>query len=47
MSQDMAFLGLLPLKRIFDHPNKVLVDNDGEFDNTEFQALCENVNIRI
>ena len=33
--------------RIFDHPNKILVDNDGEFDNTEFQALCEDVNIRI
>ena len=28
-------------------PIKILVDNDGEFDNTEFQALCENVNIRI
>ena len=32
---------------IFGHPNKILVDNDGEFDNTEFQALCENFNISI
>ena len=32
---------------IFGHPNKILVDNDGEFDNTEFQTLCDNFNIRI
>ena len=27
---------------IFGHPNKILVDNGGEFDNTEFQTLYEN-----
>ena len=32
---------------IFGHPNKILVDNGGEFDNTEFQTLCDNFNIRI
>ena len=32
---------------IFGHPNKILVDNGGEFDNTEFQTLCKNFNIRI
>ena len=31
---------------IFGHPNKILVGNGGEFDNTEFQTLCENFNIR-
>ena len=32
---------------IFGHPNKTLVDSGGEFNNTEFQTLCENFNIRI
>ena len=32
---------------IFGHPNKILVDNGGEFNNTEFQILRENFNIRI
>ena len=32
---------------IFGHTNKILVDNGGEFDNTEFQTLCENFYIRI
>ena len=32
---------------IFGHPNKILVDNGGEFGNTQFQMLCENFNIRI
>ena len=44
----------LIVKKIFQHwigtfgyPNKILVDNGGEFDNGEFQTLCENFNIRI
>ena len=32
---------------IFGHPGKVLVDNGGEFNNTEFQTLCENFNVSI
>ena len=32
---------------IFGHPNKILIDNGGDFDNTEFQTLCENFNITI
>ena len=32
---------------IFDHPNKILVDNGGESDNIDFQKLCVNFNIRI
>ena len=28
---------------IFGHPNKILVDNGREFNNTEFQTLCENL----
>ena len=32
---------------IFDHPNKTLIDNSEEFDNTEFQTLCNNFIIRI
>ena len=32
---------------IFGHPNKILIDNGGDFDNTEFQTLCENFNTRI
>ena len=31
---------------IFGHPNKILGDNGEEFDNAEFQTLCENFNIR-
>ena len=31
---------------IFGHPNKILADNGGEFDNAEFQILCENFDIR-
>ena len=34
-------------KGIFGHFNKILVDNGGEFVNTEFPTLCENLNIRI
>ena len=32
---------------ICDHPNKISVDNGGEFDNAEFQTLFENFDIRI
>ena len=32
---------------IFGHTKKTLVDNGGEFDNTEFQTLCEKFYIRI
>ena len=32
---------------ILGHPNKILIDNGGEFDNTEFQTLCENLNTRL
>ena len=32
---------------IFGCPNKILVDDAGEFENTEFQTFCENINIRI
>ena len=32
---------------IFGSPKKFLVDNDGEFNNEDFQLLCENVNICI
>ena len=33
--------------RIFGHPKKVLVDNGGEFDNSEFIDFCENMNIKV
>lgn len=33
--------------KIFGYPNKILVDNGGEFDNHEFQDFCENLNIKI
>ena len=33
--------------KIFGYPNKILVDNGGEFDNGEFQDFCENLNIKI
>ena len=32
---------------IFDHPNNILLDNGREFGNTEFQTLCENLNVRL
>ena len=32
---------------IFTHSNKIVVDNGGEFDNTEFQTLGQNFNMRI
>ena len=32
---------------IFGHPYKILVDNGGEFDDTELQRLCENFDITI
>ena len=32
---------------VFGHPNNILIDNGGQFNNTEFQSLCENFNIRI
>lgn len=31
----------------FGYPNKILVDNGGEFANDEFITFCENLNIRI
>ena len=34
-------------EKCFGHPNKIFVDNGREFNNTEFQTLCENFNIRI
>ena len=32
---------------IFDHPNNILLDNGREFGNTEFQTLCENLNVGL
>ena len=31
----------------FEYPNKILVDNGGEFANDEFITFCENLNTRI
>ena len=31
----------------FGYPNRILVDNGGEFANDEFMTFCENLNIRI
>ena len=33
--------------KIFEHPEKFLVNNDEEFNNDEFKDFCENLNIRI
>ena len=35
------------MDRDFWPSHKILVDNGGEFDNTEFQTLCENLNTRL
>ena len=33
--------------KIFGYPQKILVDKGGEFDNTEFQDFCKNLDIKI
>ena len=32
---------------VFGHPQKFLVDNGGEFNNSEFHEFCESLNVKV